>query len=63
MSSKSGVRQHHNLNMLNTCARETMIFGARRNKYEVEAIKEHTVQIHDRRRGIRTIHLNNCRLH
>ena len=31
--------------------------------FEVVAIKEHTVQIRDPRRGIRTIHLNNCRLH
>ena len=27
------------------------------------AIKGHTIQIRDPRRGIRTIHLNNCRLH
>ena len=31
--------------------------------FEVVAVKGHTVQIRDPRRGIRTIHLNNCRLH
>ena len=81
------MRQHHNLNMLNSCTRETMILGARRNQYvwgivfvkdhkqktalyplfigpfQVVAIKGHTVQICDPQRGIRTMHLNNCRLH